>query len=343
MEVSRRRSMGLAAGGAVLLVVVAVAAGAPGAAQDRWQEFKRPNAVAGAPTPKNVFDRFGDLSGNRRYQYWSTALDAFKDKPLTGIGPGTFEFYWLQHGAVYEFVRDAHSLFVETLGELGLVGLLLLLGAFATVLVRGAAGNRGDPATRAVATAATAGVAAFCEGATVNWTWEIGVVPITTMVLIAVALAASRPAPLVRAELLAEEAGERPSLRVPRAAIVALSVAALAAIALPLASTAALRRSQDSVARSDLGRALSQAEGAASLQPYAATPALQRGLVLEEAGSYAAAAAAARVALAREPQNWRVWLVLSRLEAERGDASAALAAFRRARTLNPGSPVFARR
>jgi len=34
--------------------------------------------------------------------------------------------------------------------------------------------------------------------------------------------------------------------------------------------------------------------------------------------------------------------VLSRLEAERGDASGAVAAYRKARSLDPRSPLFAR-
>lgn len=88
--------------------------------------------------------------------------------------------------------------------------------------------------------------------------------------------------------------------------------------------------------------ALRAARGAESAQPGAATPRLQQALLLEAEGSLDEAALAARAATERESTNWRTWLVLSRLEAARGRALAALRAYRRARSLNPRSPVFAR-
>jgi cytochrome c-type biogenesis protein CcmH/NrfG len=63
-------------------------------------------------------------------------------------------------------------------------------------------------------------------------------------------------------------------------------------------------------------------------------------LLLEERGDLAAAASAARGATDRESTNWRTWLVLSRIEAKRERAAAAIEAYRRARSLNPRSPLF---
>ena len=42
--------------------------------------------------------RFESASGNGRYQYWQSALDANATDPLKGIGPGTFEFWWAREG-----------------------------------------------------------------------------------------------------------------------------------------------------------------------------------------------------------------------------------------------------
>ena len=61
-------------------------------------------------------------------------------------------------------------------------------------------------------------------------------------------------------------------------------------------------------------------------EPWAATPLLQRALVLEAAGRLGGAAADARAAADREPRNWRTWLTLARIEALRGRAGAALSA-----------------
>ena len=62
--------------------------------------------------------------------------------------------------------------------------------------------------------------------------------------------------------------------------------------------------------------------------------------MLELRGDFDGAAAAARAATADEPTNWRTWLVLSRIEAYRGDAQASVAAYREAESLNPRSTLF---
>jgi cytochrome c-type biogenesis protein CcmH/NrfG len=62
--------------------------------------------------------------------------------------------------------------------------------------------------------------------------------------------------------------------------------------------------------------------------------------VLELQHNYPAALVAARRATANEPQDWTGWLVLSRAEAESGHVKASVAAYRRARSLNPRSPLF---
>ena len=45
-------------------------------------------------------------------------------------------------------------------------------------------------------------------------------------------------------------------------------------------------------------------------------------------------------AVRNEPDNWSSWLVLSRLEAEAHHPAASVAAYRRARLLNPQATVF---
>jgi cytochrome c-type biogenesis protein CcmH/NrfG len=76
------------------------------------------------------------------------------------------------------------------------------------------------------------------------------------------------------------------------------------------------------------------------VQPYAASPLLQRALVLELQHRFGAGAVEARQATTAEPGNWRAWVVLSRIEAEAGNVPASVAAFTRARALDPHSPLF---
>ncbi len=60
----------------------------------------------------------------------------------------------------------------------------------------------------------------------------------------------------------------------------------------------------------------------------------------ELGGDYESAAAAATKATEEEPTNWRNWFILARIETERGDPEAAVAAFDKAQSLNPKSLLF---
>lgn len=328
---SRRFCVAAFAALVVLGTGAALTGGAPGLVSDKWQEFRsaqNPNL-----TGSDVFARLGDLSGSNRYQYWESGLRAWETERLAGIGPGMFELWWARDGTHAEFIRDAHSLYVETLVELGIVGLALLAVALALMLGLGAAGalRRGPSGGRNVAAGATAAVAAFAAGAAVNWTWEVGVLPVLALLLAATALAATRT-----------EAGQSNRRRVlPRATIAAVAAVAIVLIAIPVATTRSVRDSQAAARAGDLPGALDRADQARRLQPYSSTPWLQRALVLEQAGALDEATRSIVEATARSPQDWRLWLVRSRLQAKRVHPGASAAAYRRARSLNPRSRLFA--
>ena len=340
LQVSRRAAARIAAGIAAAVVVAVIVLAAAGTVHTLWQEFKRPNP----PTGHSTYVRLLSVAGSHRYQYWQAALDAFKTAPLKGIGPGTFEFYWAQHNTLSEFVRNAHSLWIETLAEDGVIGAVLILAFFLCTLGVGARRTlRAQVASRLELTAAVAGVAAFCAAAAFDWVWQIGVVPMVAMVLAAIALVApdgqpnpGRPASDV------EQRPAAPARRwlIPRLGLGLAALPALWAIAVPLATTIAVRRSQSAAGRGDLTAALKDASTAQDLEPGAASPRLQRALVLEQLGDVTGAEAAIAAARIREPTDWRLWLVSSRIETEADRPDLALADYRRARALNPTSTIF---
>ncbi|HKG36851.1 MAG TPA: tetratricopeptide repeat protein, partial [Solirubrobacterales bacterium] len=75
-------------------------------------------------------------------------------------------------------------------------------------------------------------------------------------------------------------------------------------------------------------------------EPWAASPREQLALVYEARGEYAAAESAIRDAMAREPANWRLPLVLARIEARTGRRQTAKATFLRYRHLRPLSGYY---
>ena len=110
---------------------------------------------------------------------------------------------------------------------------------------------------------------------------------------------------------------------------------------MPMLAVRDVRQSQADARAGRLDSALNAARSAGRFEGFAATPSLQRALVLEAQGNLEAAASAAQDATREESTNWRTWLTLSRIETERGSAQAAVDAYRTARSLNPRSPLFA--
>jgi O-antigen ligase len=125
---------------------------------------------------------FGD-----RPAYWRVALDGASEHAVLGSGAGSFDDVWLQHRPIPAYVRDAHSIYLETAAELGVVGLVLLLCALGTPLV--AAARARD---RRLVAPATAAYAVFLVHAGLDWDWEMPVTVFAGLACGAAVLACSR-------------------------------------------------------------------------------------------------------------------------------------------------------
>jgi O-antigen ligase len=324
-------------------VVIAVAAGAPAKLEHAWHDFKQPTGVVTPGGDNSVFTRLQAANGNGRYQFWKAALSAEATDPLKGIGPGTFQFWWTQHPTAPGFIRNAHSLYFETLAETGIIGIALLGGMLLSfVVVAVGRAVREPPGLRLWLAAASAGFAVFLFSAAVEWVWQLAAIAATVLILGAV-IVAGRSDPDDADDLGSGRGlGERGRAAdyLGRAGVAVVAVAALGAVLVPLAGTVAVRASQRAAVAGHLGPALSDSVSAERLQPYASSAHLQQALVLEAAGDLGPAASAARVATADSPTDWTTWLTLARIDARRGATRPALAELRRARELNPQSVLF---
>jgi O-antigen ligase len=343
LRIPRRRAQALLAGGIAVAVLAMLTAGVPSQLSRDWGKFKNPlvgSVYYGQPS------RFVSLSGNGRYQYWKVAAHTADSHIFTGAGPGTFQLLWLPRATVPGSVVNAHSLYVETLAEVGLIGLLLLVGFFVVVL--GAAVRlvmRSEYEARVRAAGATAALLAFTVSAAADWVWQLPVLPAAFLLLAAAVLAPASPRALVRKRTTAAEPeGLATSARRRRLALrlglVATAIACVVAIGIPLATASDVSKSQAAAVAGNASAALADARSAVRLEPGAGSSQLQIALVLELAHNYPAALVAARRATRDESQNWSNWLVLSRIEAESGDVKASVAAYQRARSLDPRSPLF---
>jgi hypothetical protein len=124
-------------------------------------------------------------TGSNRYAYWRVAVDTWRDHPIDGAGPASFRAEWLAHRPFAETVRDAHSLELETLAELGLVGfgcLALLFGGVIAALVR----------LGAAAAGTTAALAVWAVHSGVDWDWEVPALTLVAIVLAGATLGAAQ-------------------------------------------------------------------------------------------------------------------------------------------------------
>jgi O-antigen ligase len=340
LRVSPGRARLLLAAGLVIALIAALAAGAPSRLSHAWADFKRSSTVG----VNDQTARFSTLSGNGRYDYWKVAVQSTHRHVLQGSGPGTFQLLWERLAPIYSYVVNAHSLYIETFAEVGAVGLALLVGFF--LLLLGAAVRavmRSEHEARARAAGAAAALLAFMVSASFDWVWQLPVLPVAFL-LLAAAVLAPGPRPVwvrTAAALPDDTGGGARRRRVPvRVGLVVTAVACLVAIGVPLAEVSAVRQSQAAVAAGDTTLALADARSAVRLEPGAGSAQLQVALVLELKHDFPAALAAARKATRDEPQDSSEWLVLSRLEAEAGHVKASIAAYDRARSLDPRSPLF---
>ncbi len=144
IEVPRKVRLGFEAAlvvvaAAVALLAVFVRYGDPITLADKAHD----SFTAPPPAIENdIGERLFSFSGSYRVDLWESAWRGYEEHPLLGLGAGGYEQHWLQDRPFEHKVRDAHSLYLETLAELGPVGLALLLLALGAPLAAAVAARR---------------------------------------------------------------------------------------------------------------------------------------------------------------------------------------------------------
>ncbi|MFO7572831.1 MAG: O-antigen ligase family protein, partial [Gaiellaceae bacterium] len=139
--------------------------GPPWEVADRmWTSF------TGAPTKTgpDLSERIFQLSNNGRLDLWTTSWESFEHDRALGSGAGTFWQQWAANGDRRFNTTEGHSLYAETLGELGIPGLVLVVLLVAMPLVAGVRARR-----TAFVPAVTGAFAAWVAHAGVDWDWEL--------------------------------------------------------------------------------------------------------------------------------------------------------------------------
>lgn len=87
------------------------------------------------PQANFLFERLGDTSDSGRTELWNYAIQMFKENPILGMGFGSYNNYIFKKGFINPFTggqwfAQCHCIYLQILGELGIVGAFLMLCLF---------------------------------------------------------------------------------------------------------------------------------------------------------------------------------------------------------------------
>ncbi len=337
---------------AVVIAVAASPGGLQGQTRDAWDRLTNP----AASTPSNTPDRLTATSSVRA-RYWNEALHIYRSSKWIGAGAGAYVVARTRYRTDRLVVRHAHGYGVQTLADLGLIGVALSLLAAAAWLAAAvrATGlrwrDRGlpfDPERIALLTMASV-VVIFTVHSLIDWTWFV---PGNVVVaLLCAGWVAGRPGLRERAAAAAEAPAARPErkpwrerLRRPSpaaGAAVAVVIAALAAswAALqPVRSAHADDRAQDAAELGKYDLALERAKTGAERNPLSLEPLWLLAFIEDARGNTKAANGYLEQAVQKQPANTEAWRRLGRYRLTvLGDSQGAVRAFKAAYFLDPAS------
>jgi tetratricopeptide (TPR) repeat protein len=306
-SIARAANLGVVVALVAVVLVVVVFLGGP---SQMWSSF----SAQPRDTDGQLNERLFDLSGNGRVEAWRAALDQADEHRVAGAGGGSYQRYWLETRPYALNLRDAHSLYLESLAEYGPLGLALVVAMLAIPLAVGVRRRHVPLVPAAVGVLVLYGV-----HAAVDWDWEFPVLTLVALAGAAAVMASGEPRAVAT------------TFERRRIVLLALVLALVPVAALGALGARAEAASADAVAEKDFDRAASEARRAEQLEPWSVEPLLLLGRAQALAGDREVAQSTFRRALRREPGNWRLWYELAAVST----GAERRAALREARALNP--------
>jgi cytochrome c-type biogenesis protein CcmH/NrfG len=268
--------------------------------------------------------RLFSLGLGQRIPQWKVAWHEYKGHPWLGTGLGSYERYWNEYRPEEFQVKNVHNLYLETLAELGPLGLALLAGALVTPLIAAVRARK-----RTLVPAAAGAYVAFLAHAAVDWDWQMPAVTLAALFCGVGLLAAARRS-------RTSERSLRPVVRgLALGLVVVLGVFAFVG----LKANRAIAAAQKAATNYEWSKSAADARSARSWAPWSATPWQLLGEAQAATGDMTSARASFRHAVAKDGSDWSIWLDLA-LASHGAEQRQAFAA---ASKLDPLSPQIASR
>jgi len=349
-----RRQAGIAL--LVFLALVPVGGAAMLAASDRgltgsishsWTQLTDPSASGPANDPSRL-----TAVASVRSKYWDDALKVWKAHELTGVGAGGYTVARARYRTDVLEVGHAHGYVVQTMADLGLIGLglsLALLLAWILGAARAIGGWRVPPRGVASADPERIGLIAlscvvvtFGVHSLLDWTWFIPGTAVPGILAAGWVVGRGRlrqPVPPVTGGWKASaQTAIRQPVRVVAAALTLIVVITMAwATWQPQRAVTASASALEALAAGHLPQARADAEEARKLNPLSVDPLFDLSAVSEKQGQIPAARASLERAVLLQPANPTTWLTLAEFEIRNGQPQAALKSLGAALFLDPRS------
>jgi tetratricopeptide (TPR) repeat protein len=334
----QRRLWRLIAGLVVAFVVLAVlreiyTEGGIGAALSHLkQKFASPQQVS-VSNPNRLFS----TDSADRLGWWRQALGAFWQRPFGGWGAGSFPVINLLFRHDQLTAADAHSVPLQWLGETGLVGFALAIGAWLLLLKTTLATVRRHAGQHHWAAAALmAAVIAYSLHCFYDWDWDIPGVTLPVLVALGVLIGAfaAPPGQAFRPHAILTPTRKLAGLTAIVAGLCVLATSAvLPSIAASKASEALLAASYGT--RASVTQAAQDAQAAARIDPLSDAGLTASASIAEQLDELQIARGDLLEALNREPDDISAWTSLLGLDSVFRDWVPAVNAAQRLLQLDP--------
>jgi hypothetical protein len=297
----RLRRLGL---GVAAVLVAAVVVGGALKAQSAWHQFTSETSVS------NSSQRINSLGSNFRWAWWKQGWTAFTVHPAGGTGAGSFKLTNLLYRQSYlDTTIEPHDLPLQFLSETGIVGLVLLLAAFGSLIAAGWR-RRGHELALALV------VPAYFLHALVDVDWDL--------------VAVTGPALLVGGALVGRPVARRAS-SFATAAAAGAALAVFACLLLPWLGHRWSDQAQGALTDQHPAQALSLARKARGADPLLVDPVWTQAEAVDDLPTQLAYY---EEATRLQPHNPYTWLFLGQFVLEQGCPRRAYPALQRFTDLN---------
>jgi hypothetical protein len=251
--------------------------------------------------PVGKESRFTLNARTGRGELWRIALLDFRHHPILGDGGGGYRYTYLRERRpdAPPAVHDAHSVELENLSELGIVGLALFASVVAAAATGALRGRRFGGGTALVSTFALSAATYWLFHSSLDWFW-----PYPAITAPVFALLGSACAPAVEVSRTSERRGGGRLVVAGGAIVLALSTVP------PFLSERYVNDAYE-VWRTDPGRAYDDLDRARSLNPLSVDPLLAEGAIAKANGDSRRAIRAFEDAIEKRPEEWVSYYLLA--------------------------------